>query len=111
MMVCLYSLQLSVVLSPQLCELCHIFYYPPRDIFALNTGKYGPGCIFFVYTGAPVLWIMSVNNFRFFNNISESMQLTNMYNISLERCYCSASTDVCCIKIHAEMTEILQVKD
>ena len=49
------------------------FYYPPRDVFALNTGKYRPGCIFFVYTGAPVLWILSVINFRFFNNISESM--------------------------------------
>ena len=85
-----------------------IVYYPPRDVFALNTGKYRPGCIFFVYTGALVLWIMSVNNFRFFNNISESMQLTNIYNISLERSYCSASADVCCIKIHAEMTEILQ---
>ena len=48
-------------------------YYPPRDVFALNTGKYRPGCIFFVHTGAPVLWIMSGNNFRFFNNISESM--------------------------------------
>ena len=48
-------------------------YYPPRDVFALNTGKYRPGCIFFVYTGAPVLWILSVINFRFFNNISESM--------------------------------------
>ena len=48
-------------------------YYPPRDVFALNTGKYRPGCIIFVYTGAPVLWIMSGNNFRFFNNISESM--------------------------------------
>ena len=49
------------------------FYYPPRDVFALNTGKYRPGCIFFLYTGAPVLWILSVINFRFFNNISESM--------------------------------------
>ena len=48
-------------------------YYPPRDVFALNTGKYRPGCIFFVYTGAPVLWILSVINFRFCNNISESM--------------------------------------
>ena len=89
----------------------HTLYYPPRDVFALDTGKYRPGCIFFVYTGAPVLCIMSVKNFRFFNNISESMQLTNMYNMSLERCYCSVSADVCCIKIHAEMTEILQVKD
>ena len=34
-----------------------------------------------------------------------------MYNISLERCYSSASADVCCINIHAEMTEILQGKD
>ena len=51
----------------------NIFYYPPRDVFALNTGKYRPGCIFFVHTCAPVLWIMSGNNFRFFNNISESM--------------------------------------
>ena len=51
----------------------HRLYYPPRDVFALNTGKYRPGCIFFVYTSAPVLWIMSGNNFRLFNNISESM--------------------------------------
>ena len=55
------------------CIMCIAFYYPPRDVFALNTGKYRPGCIFFVYTGAPVLWILSVINFRFFNNISESM--------------------------------------
>ena len=34
-----------------------------------------------------------------------------MYNISLERCYSSASAHVCCINIHAEMTEILQGKD
>ena len=54
-------------------EICTTIYYPPRDVFALNTGKYRLGCIFFVYTGAPVLWILSVINFRFFNNISESM--------------------------------------
>ena len=24
-----------------------VLYYPPRDVFALNTGKYRPGCIFF----------------------------------------------------------------
>ena len=88
-----------------------MIYYPPCDVFALNTGKYRPGCIFFVYTGAPVLWIMSGNNFRFFNNISESMYLTNMYNISLERCSYSASTRVNYIKIHAAIIEILQVKD
>ena len=71
-----------------------VIYYPPRNVFALNTGKYRPRCIVFVYTGAPVLWIMSVNNFRFFNNIWESMQVTNMYNMSVERCYCRASADV-----------------
>ena len=84
------------------------FYYPPRDVFALNTGKYRPGCIFFVYTSAPVLWIMSVNNFRFFNNISESI---SMYYISLERCSFSASAHVSYIKIYSEIMEILQVKD
>ena len=26
-----------------------VFYYPPRDVFALNTGKYRPGCIFFIF--------------------------------------------------------------
>ena len=51
----------------------YVYYYPPRDVFALNTGKYRPGCIFFVYTGARVLWILSVINFRFFNNISRKV--------------------------------------
>ena len=77
----------------------------------LNTGKYRLGCIFFLYTGAPVLWIISVNKFHFFNNILESMSLTNMYNISLERYSYSASAHACCIKIHAEITEILEVKN
>ena len=45
---------------------CLTIYYPPCDVFALNTRKYILGCIFFVYTGAPVLWIMSVNNLPFF---------------------------------------------
>ena len=36
---------------------------------------------------------------------------TNMYYISLERSFSSASAHVCCIKIHAEVKEILQVKD
>ena len=43
-----------------------MFYYPPCDIFALNTGKYRPESIFFLYTGTLVLWIMSVNNLHFF---------------------------------------------
>ena len=49
--------------------------------------------------------------FSFFNNISESMHLTNMYNISPERYCYSTSAHVCCIKIYAEMTDILLVKD
>ena len=38
-------------------------------------------------------------------------KLTNMYNISLERCSYSVSTRVNYIQIHVEITEILQVKD
>ena len=44
-------------------------------------------------------------------NISETMLPTNMYYISLERSFYSASGHVCCIKIHAEIKELLQVKD
>ena len=86
-------------------------YYPPRDVFALNTWKYRPGCIsFFVYSGASISWITSVNNFRFFTNISETMLPINMYYISLERLLYSASAHVCCIKIHPEIKELLKVK-
>ena len=74
-------------------------YYPPRDIFVLNTEKYRPGCIFFVYSGASVPWIISVNNFRFFTNISETILPTNIYYISLERSFSSASAHVHCIRI------------
>ena len=74
-------------------------------------GKYRPGCIFFVYNGACVSWITSVNNFRSFTYISETMLSINMYYISLERSLYSASARVCCIKIHAEIKELLQVKD
>ena len=45
------------------------------------------------------------------SNVSETLQRRNMYFMLLERSFDSASTRVCCIKIHAEMTEILQVKD
>ena len=49
-----------------------IYYTPMHFMWGVKSGA-TPGCIFFVYTGAPVLWILSVINFRFFNNISESM--------------------------------------
>ena len=54
---------------------------------------------------------MSVNNFRFFTNISETMCPTNMYHISLERSFYSASAHVCCIKIHVEIKKLLQVNN
>ena len=38
------------------------------------------------------------------------MKLKNMYNILLERYSGNASVRFCCIKIHAEMTEVLQLK-
>ena len=69
------------------------------------------GYILFVYNGTFVPWIMSVNNFRFFTNILKSMLAINMYYMSLERLFYSASAHVCCIKIHAEIKELLQVKD
>ena len=78
-------------------------YYPPRNVFDPYMGIYGAGCIFFVYTSALVPWIISVNNFRFSNNISETMLHIDMYNISLERSFYSASDRVSCIKIHAEI--------
>ena len=56
--------------------------------------------------------ITSVNNFCFFTNISEIMLPTDMYYISLERSFYSASACVCCIKIqNAEIKALLQVKD
>ena len=39
------------------------------------------------------------------------MQLINMYNISLKRYSYSTSAHVCCIKIHAKLKDLLQVKD
>ena len=62
-----------VTLSPVAHKSCGIMidqlnnnsiYYPPRDVFVLKTGKYRPGCTFFVHTDALVLWIISVNNFQ-----------------------------------------------
>ena len=44
-------------------------------------GIYGAGYICFVYKGASVPWIISVNNFQFFTNILETMSSTNMYYI------------------------------
>ena len=73
-------------------------------------GIYGAGCIFFVYTSALVPWIISVNNFRFSNTISETVLPRDMYNISLERSFYSASDRVSCIKIHPEIKALLQVK-
>ena len=54
------------------------------------------GYIYFVYNGASVQWITCVSNFRFFTNISKTMQATNMYYISLERLLYSTSARVCC---------------
>ena len=74
-------------------------------------GIYGAGYILFVYNGASVPWITSVYNFWFCTNISETMLPINIYYISLVRSFYSASASVCCIRIHEEMAEILQVID
>ena len=62
-------------------------YYPPRDIFALNTGKYRAGCIFFLYT--------------FFQQYL-GKYVTYKY-VSLDRSFYSTSARVCSIKINAEI--------
>ena len=74
----------------------NLIYYPPHVVFDTYRGLYGAGYILFIFT-----------------NISETVLPTNMYYIytSLERSSYSASTHVCYIKINAQMTEILQVKD
>ena len=41
------------------------FYYPPRAVHDLYTGIYRVGYVLFVYNGAFVPWIISVNNFQF----------------------------------------------
>ena len=51
------------------------------------------------------------NECEFFTNISKTMWPTNMNHISLEKLFYSASAHVCCIKIHVEIKELLQVKD
>ena len=85
--------------------------YPLHVVLNPYRGIYGAGYILFVYNGASMTWITCVNNFQFFTNISETMLPTNMYYISLERLLYSASACVFCIKIHAEIKELLQVKD
>ena len=88
-------------------QLYHIhkfkFYYLWRAIFHPYRGIYRGGFI--------LPWIPGVINFQVFSNISETRLPTNMYYTSLERLFYSASARLCCIKIQAEMTEILQVKD
>ena len=71
-----------------------IFYYPAGAVFDQYRGKYRGGYILFVYNGASVPWIISVNNFWFFTNILETRLPTNMYYISLEWSFYSTSTRV-----------------
>ena len=87
------------------------FYYPLCSIFDQYRGTYRAGYILFVYKCASIPWIISFNNFRVFTNMADTLWPTNMYYISLDRSSYSTSAHICYIKIHAEMTEIWQVKD
>ena len=62
--------------------------------------------ILFVYNSASLAWIISVNKFRFFNNVSEPVSSTYLYYKSLEKFFNSASADVCCIEIYAVFCSI-----
>ena len=68
-------------------------------------------CFIFLYYGASVPWITSVNNFQLVTNILETMSPRNMYYVSLERFFAVLLLVFVAYKIHAEMTEILPVKD
>ena len=73
-----------------------------QAVFDPYRGTYGIGYIFCT-RWRPLPWIISVNKFRFFTNILNTLQPTNVCNISLERNLLRAPTHFCCIKIHAEM--------
>ena len=81
----------------------NLIYYPLHVVFDPYRGLYRVGYILFLYNGVSIT--------SSFSPISQKLIPTNMYYISLERYSYSASTHVCYIKCHAEMTEILQVKD
>ena len=98
------ALSLIIMLSS------HYHHHKSKTFSQLTQCPFTGTLLLFVYTGALVPWIISVNNFRFSNNISETMLPIDMYNISLERSFYSASDRVSCIKIHAEMKALLQVK-
>ena len=75
--------------------------------YLTHIGGYTERNIFF-----RIQWRLRImDNDNHLTNISESMLPINMYYISLERSSYSTSAHDCCIKLHVEMTEILQVKD
>ena len=41
-----YSGWYPIIWSHSVTVVTDTFYYPKRDVFALNTGKYRPGCFF-----------------------------------------------------------------
>ena len=63
-----------------------VFFIIYGEPYLIRIGGIRNGKTFIcIYNGTSVPWIIRVNNFRFLNNISETMLPTNMYNISLER--------------------------
>ena len=95
------------------CLFVYIIHYK-HYLNHIGGYNYGVGYIYiyiyFVYNStASIPWIISVNNFRFFTNISEIMYSTKHVVISLERSFYSVFSSVCCIKIDVKITEILQV--
>ena len=82
-------------------------------MFELYRGDIRSGIYFFCTQRRPpsIPWIISVNNFHFSADISETMFPTNIYYTSLERsCYIAPSC-VYCIKIYVDMAEKSQFKD
>ena len=91
----------------------YIFYYPPHPVFDLYIRIHRAGYILFVYNGATIIWIISVNNFRFFTTFFGNY-VTNKYVLYIIRkvfkqCFCSVVLHKN-IKIQMEMTEKSQIK-
>ena len=96
------------------CELyqCgdHHFYYPPRAVFDPYRGIDLVGYILFVYNGTSVLWIISVNNFRF-SPISCKLCNLQIYIIYHQKGLLTALLLVSvALKTHTEMAEKVQFK-
>ena len=100
---------LIILSSLVICFFCICHFLLPHAVFDPYLGYTDIYIyiLFFLYNGVSVSWIIkSVYSFRFFNQYLKNY-VTHKYVLYMaqEKSFHSASTRVCCIHIHAEMTE------